>query len=317
MSYPASSGHASIRRQFGTRGLGNCSIPILRSLFKFRRYVRKGLTNMAAGYDSVDMITANALRLLGVTDDQIMQGWGSASASAGTHNAVGENPQGHTFGLCTDLSHDLLAAPCYDRLIALGIIPFERVPGANGWPSDAALHVHCVSGIGRVNYEGARCDLPGGDDTEAEVERQIEDWLSAPPRNGLVSHLPLPDPYRPDAAQQTFVRAQYHAWQPVIPVHVYAPGGAEIPCYASCAQDITRCEVAAFCGFFSVPLAWTNGRLLAQYQSAAVDLTSIVRIEGQHARAGLTELAGKLGMAIKSYSSGDGGFCAHVGLEYA
>ena len=123
-----------------------------------------------------------ALRRLGITSERIMQTIGSASASAGTHEAEPGSDggqeyrvQGKIYCAAVDLrSKDLSASEIRDLLENLareGFAAWDRHPGRDGWPDDEVKHIHAV-------YTG--CAMKG------VLRRQVQDYLEG--KNGLASH---------------------------------------------------------------------------------------------------------------------------------
>lgn len=116
----------------------------------------------------------------GIASSRIGQTIGGAPASAGTHLKDGEY-QGHDYTVCTDLHiSDLSHAEAFalaDKLAAVGLCPFVRIPGVNGWtPADrgGVYHLHAV-------FAGATM--------KAICLRQVRDYLAQPAMlNGLKSH---------------------------------------------------------------------------------------------------------------------------------
>lgn len=115
----------------------------------------------------------------GVSCTRVGQVIGSAKASKGTHAQTGVY-QGAPFGACfdmhvTDMTHAQVIHNIVQPLAALGFVPYMRVPGEDHWPASEAYHVHVV-------YPG--CAMV------TSVAHQVEDWLGAPLKNGLASHVP-------------------------------------------------------------------------------------------------------------------------------
>ena len=114
---------------------------------------------------------------IGIPPSRCGQSIGSAAASAGTHVKTGVY-QGSDYSPCldfriTDMSHADALTYILKPLAARGVCAFLRVPGADGWPSTEAYHLHAI-------YPA--CNLT------PIVAHQVMDWLSLPTRNALRGH---------------------------------------------------------------------------------------------------------------------------------
>jgi len=128
----------------------------------------------------------------------IVQGYGDASASAGTHKPVGA-VGGQPFGHCIDLSPNEVpfTRGAFDNLVAKGFAPFPRTnwPGGNHW--------HLVDSTRPVADAGNNADGTGPDHRES-VNQQLAEWVRG--GDGLVGDLPMPAAWRPTLEQRAFVR---------------------------------------------------------------------------------------------------------------
>jgi hypothetical protein len=258
---------------------------------------------MASGYESVHPKTAAALQELGVTDAQIIQGWGYAAASAGYHDPEGQI-DGHAFSSCVDLAYELAGQDFVDRLVDAGMCPFVREQG-NGW--SGASHIHCVY-VGLTDENGQVTILPG-------PRMQIVDFTQG--LNGLVGHAPIAC-YPPSADQQAAIGVAYAAWAPQVATQVLAPEGNAIACYAFLEQEVVRCEAAAFLGYWGATLvAGTSGpSLAAEYKGAELDLSGArCTIEGDFTRADVRGLAAALHLEAE-FGWTEGGDAAEVKVRY-
>lgn len=117
---------------------------------------------------------SDRLRCAGITADRITQTIGSAAASAGYHAADG-TVDGRAYTAAIDLrARDLTEAQIRDQLVRLGENGFAawyRKPGADGWPSDQAPHIHAVF---------------AGVVMKSQLRGQVRDFLIG--LNGLASH---------------------------------------------------------------------------------------------------------------------------------
>lgn len=261
---------------------------------------------MPHGFASLHPLTESILRKLGIVSGQVTQGWGTGvAASAGSHDRVGECPDGRKYGLCVDLKYELASRSFFDQLAAHGLCMFVRTPGQDGWPSTQSAHIHCVH-VGLRDYAGVKhtLDLP---------VRQIDSWVAG--HNGLVSDYPLLSAWAPNRPQKEFMASLARAWKAPKPVTVLSPESTPIPCFAVVVQDRTRCAVRPFCAYWEAPLAWVGGKLLVTVKGQPQDLTSKVTIEGDTARANLRDLAGALGLGIGAWQENT--YEATVQLTYA
>lgn len=185
------------------------------------------------GFKAVHERTQETLTSLGVTNDDVPQGWGDAVASAGYHAPVGISPAGRKYSDCVDLSPrpQFLERDFFDRAAAAGLIAFPRVDGR------MTPHVHCVQ-IGLTDAAG-KCRILAG------PRAQIIDALSG--RNGLVGHALMDKRWRLAAGQVKTLRAEYDAWAPHVRTKVYQ-GEAWVPCYAffEGERSSVSCEVRKF-----------------------------------------------------------------------
>jgi|GEM_PF-801988 len=117
---------------------------------------------------------SDRLRCAGVSASRITQTIGSAPASAGYHAADG-SANGLDYCAAVDLrTRDLSTAQVRELLDQLGRNGFAawyRQPGADGWPSSQAPHIHAV-------FAGVRM--------KSQLRGQVRDFLEN--RNGLSSH---------------------------------------------------------------------------------------------------------------------------------
>ena len=158
---------------------------------------------MASGFQSLHPDQEKRLRAVGLRSSQVTQGWGYATASAGSHTPVGTRA-GRKFGWCIDLS--IKAKPDaaaftpnkahVDALVLQGFCPFYRSGGS--WVGNEHWHIVDVTWLrndaGKVPLHGS---IP---------RRQVTDFLGTPPRNGLVGHAELTGWRRPTARQQAYLR---------------------------------------------------------------------------------------------------------------
>jgi len=117
-----------------------------------------------------------------VAYERIGQTVGTAAASAGTHNADGhytDPADGHQYEYTAAVDfrvQDLTDAQIWSLLGDLsvhGFAAFYRSPGHDGWPSTEIKHVHAVF-----------CGVP----MKETLQRQVMDYLSVPPKDGLAHH---------------------------------------------------------------------------------------------------------------------------------
>ena len=117
---------------------------------------------------------SNRLRCAGVTASRITQTIGNAAASAGYHAADG-TADGLNYTAAVDLrTRDLSNREVRDLLVSLGQHGFAawyRQPGADGWPSNQAPHIHAI-------FAGVRM--------KSQLRGQVRDFLQN--KNGLSSH---------------------------------------------------------------------------------------------------------------------------------
>lgn len=140
------------------------------------------------GKSSVHPNTWARLQKAGVKSNQITQGIGSATASAGTHESVGTY-DGRPFGHCIDLSWSLATRKVFDDLCSVGIIMFAR-----DWHGNK--HCHCVDATALPDDNG-KTPRP-----HRIVVGQIEDFIQDPPLNGLRDHARLPARWAPKEDQR-------------------------------------------------------------------------------------------------------------------
>jgi len=137
---------------------------------------------------------SDRLRCAGVPASRITQTLGYAAASAGTHGPDGR-AGGAAYSAATDLSTRGLSnteiQTLLSRLAAQGFAAWYRQPGADGWPSREAPHIHAVFAA-----------VP----MKASLRSQVQSWLAG--RNGLVSNSVYRF-YTWTAAQRALVRTVF------------------------------------------------------------------------------------------------------------
>lgn len=185
------------------------------------------------GFVSCHPLTVEVLKHLGVKSDQVSQGIGNNSLSAGYHLAVGKIA-GKKFGVCVDLSYALADWDFLAEAWSCGLVAFSR-----NWPGNE--HLHCVH-LDLLDDEHVM-HLPDG------PRQQVVDFLHMPKaHDGLKSHSTL-GPFAPNAQQQAEVRRLYSQSVPDYPTRVLAPGKQQIACSAWLEGDTVTVNVKAF-------LAW-------------------------------------------------------------
>lgn len=117
---------------------------------------------------------SNRLRCAGVGAGDISQTIGNAPASAGYHAADGR-AEGEPYTAAVDIRTGGLSnreiRQLLGRLGRNGFAAWYRQPGADGWPSNQAPHIHAV-------FAGVRM--------KSQLRGQVRDYLAG--RNGLASH---------------------------------------------------------------------------------------------------------------------------------
>ena len=148
------------------------------------------------GFESVHASTEKRLRACGVTDSMVVQGRGTAPASAGTHVAVGSHG-GRRFGHCIDLSFSFKPSRRhFDLLVSQGFAPFLRF-----WHGKE--HWHIIDATGLPEDDGSRPDHLD------KVNSQLRDWTHG--RNGLAKPGPLPVAWAPTPEQRELIRSTWLA----------------------------------------------------------------------------------------------------------
>lgn len=244
---------------------------------------------MARGFTSLHPLTEQALRNLGVKSAQVTQGWGSAAASAGYHEAVG-TCQGRRFSHCVDLSASLICKDFLSRLWEADFVAFARTGSA--WAGNE--HIHAVH-LGLTADDGQAHLLSG-------PRAQIVDFLKQPARNGLRRHGLLTN-YAPPASLQAQLRKQYAAWLPDYPTRVLAPGGQQVQCCAWLEGGTVTVDRVAFCNW------WGK-------DAAVVASSGKVTHDGRFWREPIRELAQAIGIKVASFKWAFGRNSATVQLAY-
>jgi len=203
---------------------------------------------MPRGFKSVHPLTQQVLEQLGVTDDDVTQGWGDAPASAGYHAAEGFYA-GRRFSSCVDLSwrSDFCNPDWRSRAVAAGLCPFYR-----DWTGNQ--HIHCVH-VGLRDTKGRVTILDG-------PRMQIVDFTRG--LDGLVGHNKLTGPLAPTADERAFIRDKYAAWAPSYATAVYVQG-KRLRCYAWLTADAVTVEVRPVLeamGFTILDVTGVEGLLL-------------------------------------------------------
>jgi hypothetical protein len=245
---------------------------------------------MAHGYGSVHPRTAALLKELGVTDGQITQGYGKASASAGYHLAEGrtaEPPAGHPYSSCVDLDYGLAWEPGFlGRLSMAGIAGFVRDTGS----FTDNHHIHCV-------HPGLR-DWDGAVVIHAGPRTQLIDYIYG--RSGLVGHALIQGRWAPTPAQRATIEAAYAAWAPHVATRVYAPDGTWVPCYAFFELGAVRCEARPLLEALGATVGWDGQQLVATHEGRTLDLsTARLRLAVDFTRGDVRALAEALGYTVK------------------
>lgn len=174
---------------------------------------------MARGFASVHPSSKARLEAAGVKSWQVTQGWGYASASAGTHAPVGHY-QGAKFGHCIDISMDYQPTrEHFDALVEQGFAPFVRL-----WPGNKHWHIIDASGLPADN--GRRPNHLG------LVNSQLRDWCRG--LNGLRDHGKVSPNWNPTEAQRQFIRDIWYKHRDfgAIRPRIIGPSGNEIDCGA-------------------------------------------------------------------------------------
>lgn len=117
---------------------------------------------------------SDALRVLGVKAEQVVQTIGNAAASAGTHGKDG-TVDGADYSAAVDISVRGMSDAQIKKLLGdmtqYGFAGWYRKPGADGWPADEYPHFHLI-------YAGAAMKL--------SLRNQCRAFFAH--RNGLVSN---------------------------------------------------------------------------------------------------------------------------------
>lgn len=186
---------------------------------------------MARGYAALHENTEALLRELGIPDEAVSQGYGSAKASAGFHEPEGRSPGGRRFSSCFDLRWSALTKELRDRLVAAGVCVFPR-----DWPGNQ--HHHCVQ-VGLTDKAGRCTVLPG-------PRQQIRDFVAC--RTGLAGHGPWVGKWAPTAQERTALYGAYADWVPDVATTVRTDA-VGVPCYAWLegpkTKRVVTCEVRA------------------------------------------------------------------------
>jgi hypothetical protein len=244
---------------------------------------------MARGYAALHESTEALLAELGIPDEAVSQGWGTAvAASAGFHNPEGKSPGGRRYSSCFDLRWPALTKDLRDKLVAAGVCVFPR-----DWPGNQ--HHHCVQ-VG-LRTKGGRCAiLPG-------PRVQIRDFIAC--RTGLVGHRPWVGRWEPTAHERSAILAAYTDWVPDVATQVRVATHG-VPCYAWLEGPKTRrvvtCEVRALVeglggrviagGLNDVGLRAANGR------NVIVTVYPDAYLAGEFLRAPVRPIAEALGYAV-------------------
>jgi hypothetical protein len=244
---------------------------------------------MAHGYSSVHPRTAALLKELGVTDGQITQGYGNASASAGYHLAEGRTapaPAGHPYSSCVDLDYDLAWQPGFlGRLSMAGIAGFVRDTGS----FTDNHHIHAVH-PGLLDEDGEVAILSG-------PRTQLIDYIHG--RDGLKGHQALQGRWKPVQAQKDAIAAVYNAWAPHVATRVYNAHGDWIPCYAFFELGTVRCEARPLLEALGATVGW-DGQMIATHDGKPLDLSNArLRLAVDFTRGDVRGLAEALGYKVK------------------
>ena len=242
---------------------------------------------MASGFASVHPLTEQTLRELGVTDDQVTQGRGSAAASAGFHEPVGHFG-GRAYGTCVDLTHSLCTPDFLQHCWAAGLVAFDR-SSATGWTGSA--HIHAVH-IGLRDDHGT-CRLLDG------PRHQVVDFLQVPPFDGLAGHNHYLRGFLPSFVIQSVVRASYQAWVPDEATSVFYNNASRVRCYAWYDGQSVTAEVRAFFEWFRCLVTWDqHGVTVHKQDGTQLDLSHAALVfDGRWWRGSLRGMAEALGLA--------------------
>ena len=256
------------------------------------------------GFASCHPLTVPVLKELGVHNDQVLQGWGDAAASAGTHSQVGTY-QGTPYGPSVDLDYALASQEFVARLWEFGFAAFVR-DAASGWSGGEHIHMVC---LGLVDDAGNK-HLP------PICKVQCEDITNNPPLTGLVGHRPLQGNYVPDADERDSLSAKYTAWWPDHATQVLAPEGYPVPCYPALEQSRVTCEVRPFAENWGATVTGDEHGIGVSLKGTALDLSLVgLHFDGRFWRANVRELAQCLGMDVGAFGQANG--AAVVTLKYA
>lgn len=153
---------------------------------------------MAFGFESCHPDQVARLQRLAITSEAVVQGYGYAAASAGTHKPVGQK-EGHPFAHCIDLSPASVpfSRSAFDNLVTKGLVPFPR----ENWSGGA--HWHVVDATRPLADSGNNDDGTGPDHLDS-VNHQLAEWVTG--GDGLVGDLPMPAKWRPTLEQRAFIR---------------------------------------------------------------------------------------------------------------
>ena len=218
---------------------------------------------MARGWISLHPFQEERLKALGINGNQITQGVATTDgdldhASRGSHDSVGVK-SGRRVGHCVDISVSYMPNRAhFNALAQAGFAPFYR-----DWSGNAHWHIVDVAWIKDDNGIVPRhLSIPRG---------QVQDFLSVPPRNGLVGHAILPTAWRPTAAQQSYLRllwtqgimpTGYDTADPGPKVIYPANAGAAgiVPCRPELVSGKLRGDLAEFADALGFVVEWNTAQ---------------------------------------------------------
>lgn len=246
---------------------------------------------MAKGFQSCHPLTEQALRELGITSQQVLQGWGSADASAGFHEPVGTR-SGRQYSTCVDLATSIgTSEQTRARLVQAGFAPFLR-----GEADDMSPHWHCVH-VGLRDDHDRLLLLEG-------PKRQIVDFVND--RNGLASHGPTR--WQAPAWEMTEIARLMDAWRAPVRVKVYRSDGATARCFAFASAGQTWADVRAVVELLGGTVTW-NGHNAVATLGKVTAIVPLARLQGDTVRASLRSIVEELGRRILSYTDGTPAKC--------